>query len=392
MSKLYGVDKNNRPVIMSRLYRETRTRNHYGGAIIESYLANKLIIAPLMNHNLSKISLGNEKISDPKLLYALILTRYQKDLLNFKVQGGRTYGKDIIELAEQINGKYPLDPSIKIYKRSPVAETGTQIFDCQENNIHYPEGDEYFFKILHSEQFKSAFTSYFPEEVYYKTKKFSESQSAYKLMPWYPLIAATKILLDVKTGRYMNEEFTGQYFNSDNRVQSVQKSISQSKKLDIILNYFKTAKISLVNDKMLQITDFAVSVFDENARLIPLVNSPGNRYIGYTVESNKQNLQIKFQCKTDSEVSIFLSCNNVMADNKKLPIQLDYTYLSINGNDIISDRRITVTGDAPAFFKMRVNSNEIYNVVLRWEIYNYSDQEFLNLITTMMTDDVSYNL
>ena len=345
-----------------------------------------------MNHNLSKISLGNEKISDPKLLYALILTRYQKDLLNFKVQGGRTYGKDIIELAEQINGKYPLDPSIKIYKRSPVAETGTQIFDCQENNIHYPEGDEYFFKILHSEQFKSAFTSYFPEEVYYKTKKFSESQSAYKLMPWYPLIAATKILLDVKTGRYMNEEFTGQYFNLDNKVQSVQKSSSQSKKLDMILNYFKSARIYLTNNNMLQLSDFAVGVSDENSRLMPLVNAPGNKYIGYTFESIKQNLQIRFQCKANAEISIFLGCKDAIADNKKLPIQLDYTYLSINGNVIISDKKIVANGDAPFVFRMKVNGNEIYDVILRWEIHNYSDQEFLSLITTMMNDNVSYNL
>ena len=391
ISRIYGVDRNNLPAIMSRLYRETRTRNHYGGAIIEAYLANKIVLAPLMDHNLSKIQTFIGKNSDPKLLYAIILTRYQKDLLNFRVQGGRTYNKETIALAEQINSQHPINKDIKQYKRVPAVKSRTQIFDCRVK-INYPEGDEYFLKIVNSEKFKSTFTSYFPEEVYYKTKQFSESQLGFPLMPWYHLIAATKGLMDVRLSRYVNQTAAEQYFASENKLQSNQKIESQSNKLTMILNVLKSAEIYLLKENMLSFEDFAVTVSDENARLLPLLNPERTRPIGYSLGSFKQSVQVRFRCKTEGNILIVLSCKDVVANNGKMPIKLDYTYLSVGNKIIIADKRITAKSTEPFTYQFRAGHNVVYDIVLRWSVHNYGDKEFLNIIENIIKDDVAYNL
>ena len=394
ISKIYGVDRNNLPVLMSRLYRETRTRNHYGGSIVETYLANKIVLAPLMDINLSKIQIFNEKNSDPKLLYALILTRYQKDLLNFKIQGGRFYDKATIELAEQINSKYPLDSAIKKYQRVPVpvTEIKTQVFDSHER-INYPEGDAYFLRILNSEKFKSTFTSYFSEEIYYKTKQFSESQLGYPLMPWYPLIAATKILMDVKLSQYLSKYTAEQYWDAENKIQSKQKVESQSNKIALLFSLFQTARIYLVKENMTTIEDFAIAFSDENGKVIPLLNPERNSILGYMLESAKQNINIRFRCKTDGEVSILLNSKEIIGrNNERIPILIDYTNVSVNQNVIFEDQIVVANAHKPHSVKLTVKHDEVYDIVIKWQIHGYTDEEFMKIIKNMIEDKEIYNV
>ena len=394
ISKIYGVDRNNLPVLMSRLYRETRTRNHFGGGIIETYLSNKIILAPLMDINLSKIQIFNEKNSDPNLLYAVILTRYQKDLLNFKIQGGRSYKKETIELAEKINSKYPLNVNINKYQRVPipVTEIKTQIFDSHER-INYPEGDSYFLKILNSEKFKSSFTSYFPEEIYYKTKQFSENQLGFPLMPWYPLIAATKVLMDVKLSRYMAKDTAEQYWETENQIQSKQKAESQSNKIALMLNIFQTARIYLVKENITTIEDFVIAVSDENGKVIPLLNSERNRFIGYMLESYKQNINIRFKCKTDGEVLVLLNSKDLIKrNNERSPIVIDYTSVFVNQNAIFENQVIVANAFNPHHIKFTVNHDEVYDLTIKWQIHGYTDEEFTKIIKNMIEDKEIYNI
>lgn len=89
-----------------KLYFLSRTRNHFGKTFVESFLANKMEIAPLMDPNLYKIDQHLPGCT-PLLLNAIIIGRYLPELVDIPFQGGRSIPDADWQKAHELNSRFP---------------------------------------------------------------------------------------------------------------------------------------------------------------------------------------------------------------------------------------------------------------------------------------------
>ena len=93
--------------LMSTLYRETRCRNHFGKQIVEAYLANIIMLSPLMDSDLYKLKLASGECPDRNLLSALILERYAPELTEIRFDSGKSIKPETAKYVRKLCGQYP---------------------------------------------------------------------------------------------------------------------------------------------------------------------------------------------------------------------------------------------------------------------------------------------
>ena len=153
---------------------------------------------------MSKIRLVTEKNSDPQLLFALIFVRYQKELLNFKIQGKRAFDKKTIELAERINEQFPLTIPLKAWSgdstESVASSDDKKSIDLSKDGVvAMTAARKYMLDASRTRRFRDVFTSQFSEEIYWKAQQFA-TENWDGVAPLYrltPLIATVKVLTDI---------------------------------------------------------------------------------------------------------------------------------------------------------------------------------------------------
>lgn len=89
------------------LYRETRCRHHFGKQSVEAYLANIIMLSPLLDSQLYKLKLSSEGCGDRNLLSALIPERYAKGLLEIRFDSGRSVLPETVEYVRNLNSRFP---------------------------------------------------------------------------------------------------------------------------------------------------------------------------------------------------------------------------------------------------------------------------------------------
>jgi len=97
---------NNDHEIAIDFYYKGRVRHHFGKAALESFLANKYKLHPLIDSDIKQIKFDiNEKSYHDLIAY--IFVRFGHDLMYIPFQGGRKLNKESIKKAEKINKKIP---------------------------------------------------------------------------------------------------------------------------------------------------------------------------------------------------------------------------------------------------------------------------------------------
>ncbi len=89
------------------LYQDTRCRHHFGKMILKSYFANGLTFSPALDPKVKTLKLETSECPDPKLLIALLFTRYAPDLLKFPFEGKRSIAPETIACAQKLNERFP---------------------------------------------------------------------------------------------------------------------------------------------------------------------------------------------------------------------------------------------------------------------------------------------
>lgn len=181
MSRTFKELENNYPNNIKKsndiprlLYREVRTRIHFGKQTAERFFGNDLHINPLIDSNLYKITVNDEKCDDYYLLVALILVRYCPELLEFKFEGNRKIDESTIEYAKEINNRYPLKT------------TSNEI----PSNI---APNDYLLDLFKSEEFKNKYLEYYEPKVYNRIINDVKVRKHFPLTNVYPAIAVMKI-------------------------------------------------------------------------------------------------------------------------------------------------------------------------------------------------------
>lgn len=152
-------------------YKETRSRYHFGKSIVERFLINQINLAPLIDPLLYKLNYIDEECDDDNLIITLILDRYCKSLLNFKIEGRREISETTIKYVKDINEKYPFSISItNDNEKNELIETENEYdyFSSYESSVPYSinKAKEFLRDILNSNSFINYFKMYFPEEIY----------------------------------------------------------------------------------------------------------------------------------------------------------------------------------------------------------------------------------
>jgi len=104
---LDGLGRPPDPVALANfLYRDS-TRSHFGKTLLEASSAGQVYCCPLLDPEVLRIRPRSGDVGDPRLLMAVILSRYEPRLIEFKVQGGRSIPAGTLERAREINARFP---------------------------------------------------------------------------------------------------------------------------------------------------------------------------------------------------------------------------------------------------------------------------------------------
>jgi hypothetical protein len=101
--------------------------------------------------------------------------------------------------------------------------------------------------------------------------------------------------------------------------------------------------------------------------------------IGYTIENNKNSLNLKIKCIGNGEINIILRGPDIRdKNNNRFPVYIDYTNFVINNKNILNKHQL-VCHDKPYIYKKNVKNGEIINLYIKWLPFNknstYKDEE-----------------
>lgn len=342
------------------IYTESVMRYHFGKHTVEDYLVNQITLNPLNDPELYKLKRSDDNCPDKDLLMALIYLRYHPEILNFRIGSG-TINENTINYAKEIINNYPFihEEYSFISKLNPTPNKN--YLKPPEKLIERKDINQLFINIFLSNAFKKTFEKYYPSEIY----QFNEHKV--KTMPYFPLqwafpsFAILRVINDINITNQENTKNIGEWLN--NFVKIPEYSEMDYASLKKLLLYL-TARIDIVNYgnntdvKLIQSSD------EDNEIRIPTWIKNG---AGLLIESYKTSLDLHIMCINDGELHITLRSKDVRnRNNERIPINIDYSKLTVNGNDYLNNR-ILAHHDKPYIYKQNVTNGEHIFIHIEWD-------------------------
>ena len=182
----YKIENKESEELTQLLYRDTRCRHHFGKATVEDIYANMITCTPLMDLELSKITLDVSE--DPDLLVALLFIRYCPQLLEFEFEGGRSISAETIYLARQICEKYGIHKVVEkknIITKSYFNERKLSTEETVDKNAI----EQFIFKFCEDKECVDIISTYFDIEILYYAIRYAKSADYHRLQELYAVVA-----------------------------------------------------------------------------------------------------------------------------------------------------------------------------------------------------------
>lgn len=355
----YNITDINSTDITTNFYNETRNRHHFGKSYVESYFANIYKLSPLTDPNLHKLKTYSSKCSDKNLLIALIFSRYCKELLDFKFEGGRFINKETINYANFINSQIPPSHHLVFDSLNNITlPINTNDVDAHSENHNYSKDPNVFFKnIFNSKKFYKIITSYFDEEIYFVASNYLKNNNFFPLQKCYPLFAIVIILQNLNAIKYTKN--ISHFKNLCNFTSSpVYKS--NNKIIDCI-KYFITARIDI--QLISKNANFNIESYDNYIIEEPKWMQQEGK--GCLIHSNALAINFKILFHSDGILKIYLRGEDVRINGCKITYWIDYKKFTYN-NDIVFDSITSVWHDRPFIFTKFVKKNETAHCFIEW--------------------------
>lgn len=361
------------------LYRETRCRNHFGKAMVESYFANQFTLSPLLDPDLHKLKLADEGCSDKNLLMAVIFDRYCKELLDFKIEGNRRIDASTIEYAKKINEKFPYHAkNISCAVRHTPGHT-KPVQMRELDKVPQGEPDALLKSVFRSDSIRGLFSILFDSKVYEGILEETEVRKYFPLQNVYAAIAICKILQDELTCNTLGCLFVSDYVKSQmyltereqEQVQIV-KTLANHPYLDNYITGRVDFKLPGEEDGMDSLE--VVNVSDQKAAISApaWINKKG---CGYVVSSKAGIMRIVVRCKAAGELTVKLRGKDVRnKQGEKIPFWLDYSLFQVNG-DIVFDKIHRICHDFPYEYKKNVQPGETVTVQVEWSPHDETTED-----------------
>ncbi len=373
----------NRETVM-RLYQESRTRNHYGKAMVEGYFGNTIQFSPTMDPMLHKIKKPPEEIG--RCLFAFIFKRYCEKLLDFDVEGNRSFGEATVRYAESLNTKYPLQEMQDrplMHMEAEIAEEENIVSEELGVNVQRHSNDtpqDVLLQLFHSEDFHAYFRHHFSEEIYQKAKEFADKEKFHPLRHVYSVIAAARILMCCKSirGWQVPSSYAGLASLLGNYKTESQEETPRDEQMATLLKRFSTARIDIKN-KGSEGNDLCITTSDKLAS----ISNPNwfcSEGRGYILESDAKHIKLRLEGIGDGTLTIMLRGIDYRdAGGKRMPFFVDYRYFSVN-EQVVFDSIHTVHHDKPYRYTREIKNGEFVDVEIGWEIHAYSKDEMIRFM------------
>lgn len=361
--------------LLRHLYRETRCRNHFGKAIVESYMSNTITMTPLLDYELNKIKLSSERCQDKNLLIALIFVRYFPRLLDFRFEGGRSIDSATIAEARRLNDLVPfsnrnMELDTVPAQALPAAETepaATKQEAAPQQAYSSQDVHDCLMSVFFSHKFRHVFCQSFPDHVYELMANKIKRASYFPLSETYVAIALAKYINDTSLGR-SNAQGIVATLDALSR-SHVPAESDDAPDIEGILKY-STARADL------KICGSA------NNRIVVLENRNGSasqpkwfcdsQGQGTVVTSGKTAMSLKIRCAGSGQLRTDLrGIDFRLKDNTRFPIWICYTKFSVNGVPVLKEP-VCVCHDMPYTHSQKVSDGEELVLDLEWKALDSS--------------------
>ena len=349
------------------LYRETRCRNHFAKAIVERFLASSITCAPLLDPQLHRLKCNDGICADKNLLIAILLTRFDPDLLNFKFDNHRHIHADTIRYAQKLNSQFPFTPSVSSRTLPTVSET----IPAKLDSIPAKTITDTIMDVFRSQPIKDAFLQLYSRQCYQTVCHDIDTRKFYPLQNAYAVISISKAFLDVQLSR----QLACRTLTESLCLETAGKRQTSLMDHPALTNWI-TARVDL---KAAGSDIELLSVSDEDAKITsPSWFCKDSR--GYILESQKGSLTVRVRSCGNGTWMLALRGRDVRdSDGQRIPFWIDYTKLTINGKDYIS-HTTPICHDVPLKLELPAAEGNLLELALAWEPHDEQKQRCLTAI------------
>lgn len=354
------------------LYRETRSRQHFGRDLTENYCAGFFKHAPLLDADLHQLIPCDEVCGDKDLLMTIILDRYQKDLLRFKFDGNRSIAPETVAYARKINSEHPYVPPCDDAAHSASLHLSSANRTMPQNNNPKLETEAFYShirKLFNTKAIRNTFISLYDESTCNRLYSDVNNRDYQPLMKAYTVIGICRAYEATVISREALSRSVGDSFVA----QSVGVSFGDTGPLlnhPYLSNYI-TARLDLQNCGSDANDLVLTEMSDRDANVIkPDWMSNGS---GYIIHSTLGSLSCTFRCVGSGTVNIALKSRDVRyAGGQSLPFRIDYEKFSINGTPLLTAPTVA-WHDQPIFFEYPVKDGDILRLSAEWTLHKETE-------------------
>ena len=354
------------------LYRETRTRNHFGRSAVESLLSNTVALSPLLDKDLYRL-IPCGKNGDRNLLCALIISRYAGNLLGFPFEGGRVIDDTTVALAESINRMMPYVPP-----RATVLENAQPIMriahaDCEadvQEVCSKADIDTCLSQAFLSPAFRDLFGSIWPLEVYEGIRFDMHVGKYHPLRQLYGALGACFAQYAITGGADISF-----WSFLEKGAGSVSDAITRGIPFDVPV--FDPSIFPLIAGRIdVEQCDhapnegFYVRAYGYHARAKKAAWMARKNREMHVVEAAHAPLRLLVKSDSDAEIRITLRGVSVLDDDgMRIPCWITFTRLRVAGKELLLEP-VHVCHDKPYVVHTQIKEREPIEVILDWHPFD----------------------
>lgn len=358
---------------MQSFYRDTRCRHHFGKDTARNYCGGAILLSPLLDKDLHKLSLSSAQCADENLLCAIILSRYQPDLIDFPFEGGRSIAKETIAFAKALNAKHPYIPKRQeaVSPQSGTARTRATS-DATEQHpdaARQPKATPTCKEQIEATLYRTAHTRVL-EQIYEETlgrESYDVALDSMAELTWHPLSNMHAALAVCKAAQDAHAKHDSRQFVPwllDLAQDDSQELVSWTHPR---LHRMATMRVDLVGNRTIDSLTCKATGYRTR------VNKPSwlrKDTCGYTIESFDTPIEIEVACGEELDLEVSLRGIDLRnSRRKRVPLWIECTKLEIDG-DAIADAPCFVTFDKPLVLRRHVAGGSGFVLKIAWRPVN----------------------
>ena len=369
----YNIKDKYSPWLAQYLYQETRSRHHHGKSSLSFYFGNSILLSTAFDPVLRTVRLCTEECPDPRLLIAVVFTRYEPDLLKFPFQGKRSIVPETIAVAEKINQRFPRRATKtradSVFNLQPKDSHVEKILASNCNNNEFPnEVLETCLKAaFESSKTYGLFSEYFNDELYRYAISYYEDHDFGNIRYLHPILGIARVIKDVEISQRNYPPYQDLKFFLEQDFCLIPSDSDDDKILREFSRYF-TARLDIKLTPKTNGGDFQILSVSDNKAKLSKPDWFNRNGIGYVIRSYAGKLELVTKATVEGNVLVRLSGRDVRAQedsSKSIPYWVDYTSLIVNEKDIFNTLT-PVWRNKPYNYNVNLKANEELRISVKW--------------------------